>query len=115
MVRPIASVVLTLGLVAAAPSVRAQEKAAAPGRSENFETYCSVCHGDDGRGKTEMGKKKGARDLTSAKWQAGVDDARLAKSISKGRGNMPNFGPRLSAEEIDALVKEVRSLAKKGS
>jgi mono/diheme cytochrome c family protein len=87
--------------------------AAADTRSENFQTYCSVCHGDDGRGQTEEGKKKGARDLTNARWQDKVDDARLVRSVTKGHDKMPSFEKKLSADEIKALVAEVRTLAKK--
>jgi cytochrome c6 len=92
----------------AAPPVPAAE-----GRSENFQTYCSVCHGDDGKGQTVEGKKKGARDFTNARWQDKVDDARLVRSITKGREKMPSFEKKLSADEIKALVAEVRTLAKK--
>ncbi len=83
----------------------------AEGHSETFTTYCAVCHGDDGTGNTEEGKKKGARNFTNAKWQASVDDARLIKSITKGHDKMPAFGKKLSEDEIKALVKEVRSFA----
>ena len=97
-----------LAAILAAPPV-----SAAAARSENYETYCSVCHGDDGTGQTEQGKKKGARDLTSARWQDKVDDARLTRSITKGHEKMPSFEKKLSADEIKALVAEVRTLAKK--
>ena len=86
---------------------------AAAARSENYETYCSVCHGDDGTGQTEQGRKKGARDLTNARWQDKADDARLTRSITKGHEKMPAFEKKLSADEIKALVAEVRTLAKK--
>lgn len=89
--------------LAAAPA-----RAAAP-LSDNFVTYCTVCHGEDGKGQTEKGKEKGARDFTDRKWQAAVDDARLEKSITKGRDKMPKFGDKLSPDEIKALVKEVRA------
>lgn len=95
-------------LLAAAPAA-----VAADARSENFQTYCSVCHGDDGKGQTEEGKKKGARDLTNAKWQDKVDDARMVRSVTKGHDKMPSFEKKLSADEIKALVAEVRTLAKK--
>ncbi len=96
-------------LAAAAPLAAADAEA----RSENFQTHCSVCHGDDGRGQTEEGKKKGARDLTNAKWQDTIEDARLIRSITKGHDKMPSFEKKLSADEIKALVAEVRTLAKK--
>ncbi len=96
-------------LAATAPLAGADAEA----RSENFQTYCSVCHGDDGRGQTEEGKKKGARDLTNAKWQDKMDDSRLIRSITKGHDKMPSFEKKLSPDEIKALVAEVRTLAKK--
>ena len=95
-------------LLAASPAA-----VAADARSENWQTYCSVCHGDDGKGQTEEGKKKGARDLTNARWQDKVDDARMVKSVTKGHDKMPSFEKKLSADEIKALVAEVRTLAKK--
>jgi cytochrome c oxidase cbb3-type subunit 3 len=95
-------------LFAPAPALRA-----ADGRSENFQTHCAVCHGDDGKGETEQGKKKKARNLTNAKWQDTIDDARIVKSITKGHDEMPAFGKKLTEPEIKALAAEVRSLAKK--
>jgi mono/diheme cytochrome c family protein len=103
-----AAAALTAVLLAAAPAA-----VAADARSENFQTYCSVCHGDDGRGQTEEGKKKGARDLTNAKWQDKIDDARMVRSVTKGHDKMPSFEKKLSPDEIKALVAEVRTLAKK--
>ena len=88
---------------------------AADVRSENWQTHCSVCHGDNGKGQTEEGKKKKARDLTNAKWQDTIDDARIVKSITKGHDEMPAFGKKLTEPEIRALAAEVRSLAKKAS
>jgi mono/diheme cytochrome c family protein len=86
---------------------------AADSRSENWQTHCSVCHGDDGKAETEQGKKKKARNLTNAKWQDKIDDARIVKSITKGHDEMPAFGKKLTEPEIKALAAEVRSLAKK--
>jgi mono/diheme cytochrome c family protein len=103
-----AAAVLGVLVLAAAPAARA-----AAARSENWQTNCSVCHGDDGRGQTEEGKKKGARDLTNAKWQDKIEDARMVRSITKGHDKMPSFEKKLSADEIKALVAEVRTLAKK--
>lgn len=100
--------VLTAALLSA-PAARSE------GRSEAYQTYCASCHGEDGKAATEQGKKKGARDLTNKKWQATVTDERLVESITKGRGKMPAFGKKLSADEIKALVKEVRDLNKSAS
>ena len=97
-------------VIASAPALRAADV-----RSENWQTHCSVCHGDNGKGQTEEGKKKKARDLTNAKWQDSIDDARIVKSITKGHDEMPAFGKKLTEPEIKALAAEVRSLVKKAS
>lgn len=103
---------LSAVLVLAAPGRPVQ---AADARSENFQTHCSVCHGDDGKGQTEEGRKKKARDLTNAKWQDTIDDARIVRSITKGHDQMPAFGKKLTEPEIKALAAEVRTLAKRPS
>ena len=97
-------------LASAAAPIRAESA-----RSENFQTHCVVCHGDNGKGQTEEGRKKKARDLTNAKWQDTIDDARIVRSITKGHDEMPAFGKKLTEPEIKALAAEVRSLAKKPS
>lgn len=93
--------------------VSASALQAADVRSEDWQTHCSVCHGDDGKGQTEQGRKKKARNLTNAKWQDTIDDARIVKSITKGHDEMPAFSKKLTEPEIKALAAEVRSLAKK--
>ena len=105
-----AALFLATLLFASAPALQAADS-----RSENWQTHCSVCHGDDGKGQTEQGKKKKARNLTNAKWQDKIDDARIVKSITKGHDEMPPFGKKLTEPEIKALAAEVRSLATKPS
>ena len=90
---------------------------AAPGqetkRSAAWETYCTVCHGPDGKAQTEEGKKKGARNLADPRWQATVSDARLESSVTRGRDKMPSFGKKLTEAQVKALVAEVRALSAK--
>ena len=104
---------LSAAAAVAAAALFAEPAAGADARSENWQTYCSVCHGDDGKGQTEEGKKKGARDFTNLRWQEKVDDARLVRSVTKGHDKMPAFEKKLSADEIKTLVAEVRAVAKK--
>ena len=106
-----AVVTLSAALVLAA----ARPLVAGDTRSENWRTLCSVCHGDDGKGQTEEGKKKKARNLTNAKWQDTIDDVRIVRSITKGHDKMPAFGKKLTEPEIKALAAEVRSLVNKPS
>ena len=87
---------------------------APPARSAAWESSCSVCHGEDGRSRTEEGRQRRARDLTDPTWQAAVSDRRLAASIRRGRDRMPAFGRKLTDGQIRALVAEIRGLARKG-
>jgi len=85
-----------------------------PHPSELFKQYCAKCHGEDGKADTPRGKKMKARDFTDAEWQAGENDAALAKSIAEGKDDMPPFGKKLTQEQINTLVKDdVRGFAKK--
>ncbi len=97
---------VTLALLFAVPAAAEEPK-----RSALWNAYCVVCHGPDGKAQTEEGKKKGARNLSDARWQATVSDDRLHDSIRRGRDKMPSFGNKLSEEQIRALIAEVRSLA----
>jgi mono/diheme cytochrome c family protein len=51
-------------------------------------------------------------DLRSQAIQ-GLADAELAQVISNGKGGMPSFKNSIGADQIQALVKHVRALAKK--
>lgn len=74
-----------------------------------FAQHCARCHGSDGRGKTALGKTFKAPDLTAAAIHK-RSDTRFTNSIKNGRGNMPGFSKKLSAEDITALIAYVRSL-----
>lgn len=76
-----------------------------------FRTKCAMCHGPDGAG-SEVGKSMNVPDLRSQAVQA-LSDAELAEIISDGKNGMPSFKSSFSADQIQALVKYVRSLAKK--
>jgi cytochrome c553 len=81
-------------------------------------TNCSECHGKDGRGRTEQGKKLSITDLSNPQVQATFTDEQAFKVIKNGlkddRGTvMHPTSYRLSDDEIKALVQHVRSLKKK--
>jgi cytochrome c553 len=77
----------------------------------DYKARCAMCHGPDGKGDTAMGKKFGLKDLGSAEVQ-GQSDADLTTTITKGKDKMPAYGDKLSKEQIDGLVKYIRSLKK---
>jgi cytochrome c6 len=78
--------------------------------ASTYKSNCVSCHGPDGRGSV-VGKSLHAADFHSAQVQQ-QSDGQLADVVAQGRGNMPAFGTRLSKDQIDALVKYIRTLAK---
>jgi len=84
---------------------------------ENWDKNCTKCHGADGKGKTKMGEKMGAKDYTDAKVQEGLKDDAMTKAIKEGikdgeTTKMKAFGDVLSDDEIKALIKHIRDFKK---
>ena len=76
-----------------------------------FKSKCAVCHGPDGKGETAMGKNLKLKDLASEEAQKQTD-ADMKGLINKGKGKMQPYEGKLTPEQIDSLVKHVRSLKK---
>jgi cytochrome c6 len=76
-----------------------------------YKGKCAMCHGPDGKGQTTMGKSMKLRDLASADVQKQTDQE-LGDIILNGKGKMPSYKGKLSAEEIKALVGFIRGLKK---
>ena len=76
-------------------SMSAQDAAA------TFKSKCAACHGADGTG-SNMGKKMGAHDFTSADVQK-MSDAELADIITNGKNKMPKYAS-LSPEVVKGIV-----------
>ena len=68
---------------------------------------CAMCHGANGEGKAAMKTK----DFASPDVQ-GMSDADLAGAIAKGKGMMKGYDGKLSKDQIDGLVKWIRTLKK---
>jgi mono/diheme cytochrome c family protein len=69
--------------------------------------YCAKCHG-----KTAEGRHFGGPSLVSTKTAStSADD--LRNIITNGKGHMPKFAGKLTTEEIDTLVKQIRTLNNK--
>lgn len=98
---------LTLFLLTLAPSY------AAPA-AENWDTHCTKCHGEDGKGQTKAGKKLQLKDYTDAKVQAEMKDEEMTKVINEGvfdkggKEKMKAYKGELTPEEIADLVAYVR-------
>ncbi len=101
-------VVIWLLLVAQA-SVFGQESASNATLTTNrvFEKNCAKCHG-----KTAAGRHFGGPPIVSEKVNAASADD-LRNLITNGKGRMPKFASKLTPEEIDALVQQIKSLNQK--
>jgi len=77
-----------------------------------YKAKCAMCHGPDGAGQTAMGKSMKLRDLRSPEVQKQTD-VELHKVTADGKAKMPAFKAKLSEEEINALVAQIRAMAKK--
>lgn len=79
---------------------------------EIFLANCSTCHGEDARGKQDVG----APNLTDESWLYGGDLETIVETIHGGRrGHMPTWDQRLSEAEIKTLALYVYTLGIGGS
>jgi mono/diheme cytochrome c family protein len=85
--------------------------------SDLFSDKCEVCHGENGKGQTRMGKKFHSPDFTSAKWQAKTSDEAARHTIEDGvvidgQVRMPPWKEKLTPQQITDLIKYARSFGK---
>jgi mono/diheme cytochrome c family protein len=79
-----------------------------------FSHRCSVCHGQDGRGKTPHGITAKAPDFTTEAWQKHITDEQIIQTITNGKPGtrMNAFGGYLSPAEIASLVPYLRAFGR---
>jgi mono/diheme cytochrome c family protein len=77
-----------------------------------FARACAPCHGKDGKARTPVGRKLKVKDLTLSK----ADDRQIAEQIREGKKGedgltrMPSFKESLKSDEIEALIRYVKTL-----
>ena len=94
--------------------------AADPKTERLWTSKCGSCHGPDGKGQTEQGKKQQVTDISTAEWQAKFTDDQLKTAIENGvketRGGvkkeMKAYKAELTPDKIASLVTFVRGLKK---
>ena len=84
----------------------------------NWKAQCAKCHGENGKGVTQMGKKLSISDFTDRKVQATFTDEEAFNAMKQGLANEKGKTTMkaiegLSDDEMKALVPYVRSLVKK--
>jgi cytochrome c oxidase cbb3-type subunit III len=72
-----------------------------------FAASCAACHGEDGKGKRDMG----APNLTDQIWLYGAEKSAIVDGLWNGRGGvMPAWADRLDETTIKALTVYVHTL-----
>jgi cbb3-type cytochrome c oxidase subunit III len=76
--------------------------------SDLFKQKCSMCHGVDGKGYSALKTP----DFTDPKVQASLTDKEIVETIKNGKKGtpMPAFGDKLTEDQIQLLLKYLRSL-----
>jgi mono/diheme cytochrome c family protein len=86
-----------------------------------WKQHCKGCHGDTGKADTKNGKKFKVEDMTTEDWQKNHKDDEMKKAITEGlpeskehefQHKMKSFKDKLKPDEVDALVKHIRTLKK---
>jgi mono/diheme cytochrome c family protein len=83
------------------------------------KSKCTTCHGEDGRGATESGRKVHTPDFTDPKWAEKASDQQILATIRNGakdrKGNvrMPAYKTKLAAQQIEELAAYARTFARK--
>ncbi len=102
-----------------AAGVWAADGGKAPVKIDGKAVYgakCASCHNKDAKGNPAMVKMfkvdPSAMDLTGKDAQ-GKSDKDLAALISAGKGKMPSYKGKLSADEISAVASYIKTLGPK--
>jgi mono/diheme cytochrome c family protein len=77
---------------------------------QTFQARCSTCHAEHGEG-SEVGASLNVPDLRSQRIQQD-EDSKLRQIIREGKGDMPMFKRDFSDDEINRLIKLIRSFAR---
>jgi cytochrome c553 len=79
---------------------------------EDWVNNCQACHGAQGAGDgpAAIAFNPKPANFTDAGFQASRSDDELIASITEGKGGMPSFSSQLTAAQIGALVRYIRTL-----
>jgi mono/diheme cytochrome c family protein len=111
MNRPTALAVFFFAIAANFSAASAPAYAAPPDGKALYAVKCAMCHGSTGTA-AEMWAKKGAPNFNDAAWQKTRTDEALVKAVEDGNPAkmMPSYKDKMTADEIKAIVKYVRTL-----
>jgi len=98
---------LLLVVIGALSTVVVVQAADTPDGAAVYKQKCQMCHGADGKGFPAIKTP----DMTDPKWQASLSDKEMTEVIKNGKKGtpMPAFADKLKDDEIEAVVKFIRS------
>ena len=101
-----------LAFLAVGPGCKSKIAGGKADGAKIFAEACAKCHGSDGAPSAAMKRNLRVKDLTDPALQARLTDAEIRKQIHSGSSNhlMPAFGDNLTKEQLDVIVKYVRTL-----
>ena len=74
-----------------------------------YKTKCASCHGADGKADTPIGKKMAVKSFTDPDVAKNTDQSWF-EITKKGKGKMPGYDGKLTDDQINELVKYIRTL-----
>jgi mono/diheme cytochrome c family protein len=79
-----------------------------------YEKNCKMCHGADGTPSAAMAKMMPSLPKLNAKFMAGISEESIVKVLTNGSatGKMKSFKGKLTPEEMAAVAKYVKEMAK---
>jgi cytochrome c553 len=82
-----------------------------------WENQCVKCHGRDGKGNTQLGKKSEVKDFTDPKYQESFTDEEAFEALKEGvirgqKSKIMKAAQNVTDEEIKALIACVRAFKK---
>jgi len=99
----VCSLTLTLFFAVAADFAQTPPSDATLTANPVFQKNCAKCHG-----KTAQGRHFGGPSLSSDRTIAtSADD--LRNMINNGKGRMPKYASKLTPEEVDKLVEQIKA------
>jgi len=104
-------------LFAGVMGITAALAASAADPKDNWAASCARCHGADGKGQTNMGKRLNCKDYSDASVQAALTDDAAVKAIKEGfktsdGKTVMRPATNLSDEDIKGLVTYMRTFKK---
>jgi mono/diheme cytochrome c family protein len=97
------SAIALVALAVALPAVAED----APDGKALYASKCAMCHGADGVAKKMA---EGSGNFNDPEWQKKTTAETIEKDIHDGKGKMPKFDGKLTAEQIKAIAAYVKTL-----